>query len=117
MIGKNICEIRKLRGFTLSELAEKAKVSKSYLSNIERNLNKNPSIEVINKIARVLNVDLKTLLISDQKTEIHPLHDKEWLDLIHELKETGLDKENIKEYKILLEFIKWQNQSTSEEKK
>ena len=43
MIGKNIAEIRKKRGYTLSELAELANISKSYLSNIERNINKNPS--------------------------------------------------------------------------
>ena len=62
MIGKNIYEIRKQRGFTLSELAERAKISKSYLSNIERNINKNPSIQVIKKIAMVLEIDLKALL-------------------------------------------------------
>ena len=38
MIGENISTIRKNRGYTLSELAEQAHISKSYLSNIERNL-------------------------------------------------------------------------------
>ena len=58
MIGNNIYRIRKQRGLTLSELAKKALISKSYLSNIERNLNKNPSIQVMEKIAAVLHVDL-----------------------------------------------------------
>lgn len=39
MLGKNIYQFRKKRGLTLSELAERAGVSKSYLSNIERNIN------------------------------------------------------------------------------
>ena len=49
MIGKNIAEIRKRRGYTLSELAGLANISKSYLSNIERNINTNPSLQVMNK--------------------------------------------------------------------
>lgn len=54
MIGSNISELRKKKGMTLTELARRAKVSKSYLSNIERNLNQNPSIYVIEKIAAEL---------------------------------------------------------------
>ena len=44
MIGKNIYWLRKEKGLTLSELAERANIAKSYLSNIERNINQNPSI-------------------------------------------------------------------------
>ena len=62
MIGNNIYKLRKQRGLTLSELAERAKISKLYLSNIEREINKNLSIQVINKIAVVLHVDLSILL-------------------------------------------------------
>lgn len=109
MIGKIIYEIRKQRGYTLSEVAERAKISKSYLSNIERNLNKNPSIQVIQKIAIVLDVDLKTLLKSESFDEELQMPDKEWFDFVQELKESGMDKEQIQEYKMLLEFIKWWN--------
>ena len=61
MIGKNIVEIRKRRGYTLLELAELSNISKSYLSNMERNINKNPSLEVIQKIATVLQVNISIL--------------------------------------------------------
>ncbi|MBM7651855.1 XRE family transcriptional regulator [Neobacillus cucumis] len=108
MIGNNIFEIRKKRGLTLSELAERASISKSYLSNIERNLNQNPSIQVIHKIAGVLNVDLKTLL-KTEFTNIEQYPDKEWIDLAYELKNSGIKKEQIQEYKTIIEFIKWQN--------
>ena len=37
MIGKNILRIRKGRALSLTELAERANIAKSYLSNIERN--------------------------------------------------------------------------------
>ncbi|PEJ58458.1 transcriptional regulator [Bacillus sp. AFS002410] len=107
MIGKNIHQIRKKKGFTLSELAEQANISKSYLSNIERELNDNPSIQVMEKITKVLNVELKTLL--DSKPEVPFLPEKEVLDLVKELKDFGVEIEKLHEYKKVFEFIKWQN--------
>ncbi|MEK3885901.1 helix-turn-helix domain-containing protein [Bacillus sp. FSL K6-3431] len=115
MIGKNICKIRKKKGLTLTELANRAGIAKSYLSNIERNVNKNPSINVMEKIASVLEVDLKTLLDPELTNEPKlPQLDAEWIDLVHELKESGIKKEEIKEFKTLLEFIKWQNKHTKD---
>jgi XRE family transcriptional regulator, master regulator for biofilm formation len=116
MIGKNIYEIRMEKGLTLSGLAERANVSKSYLSNIERNLNQNPSIQVLNKIALVLDVDIKVLLktIESKEDQRHP--DKEWLDLLNELRKSGIEKEQLTEYKTLIDFIKWQNQNLETKK-
>ncbi len=111
MIGDNIGKIRKQKGFSLSILAERAGISKSYLSNIERNVNKNPSIQVMEKIAFVLDVDLKTLLKTNNQEESKQISDREWLDLAQELKESGIDKKQIKEYRTLIEFIKWQNRN------
>ncbi|CAM3963048.1 helix-turn-helix domain-containing protein [Lederbergia lenta] len=110
MIGKNICKIRKKKGLTITELANRAGIAKSYVSNIERDVNKNPSINVIEKIASVLEVDLKTLIDPESANETKlPQLDAEWIDLVNELKESGIKKEEIKEFKTLLEFIKWQN--------
>lgn len=111
MIGRNIYEIRMKKGFTLSELAERAGISKSYLSNIERNLNQNPSIQVIRKIAQVLDVDLKILIKTGPNDEEQQLPDKEWIDLANEFKKSGIEKNQIQEFKQLIEFIKWQNQN------
>lgn len=108
MIGKNIYDIRKRRGLTLTELAERAGIAKSYLSNIERNLNQNPSINVIEKIASVLEVDLKELLGSGGD-KIEPQMDNEWVEFVKELRDSGVEKDQIQEYKMLLDFIKWQN--------
>lgn len=110
MIGKNIAEIRKRRGFTLSQLAERANISKSYLSNIERNLNRNPSLHIIEKISGVLNVDIVTLLNSENE-EIAFLLEKEWIDFITELKKSGIRKDQIQQYKLLIDFINWQNRN------
>ncbi len=109
MIGKNINNIRKQKGFTLSDLAKRTGISKSYLSNIERDLKKNPSIQAMEKIAAVLEVDLKTLLEFGAELETNQQLEQEWLDFIYEIKKTAIDKERIHEYKILVEFIKWYN--------
>jgi XRE family transcriptional regulator, master regulator for biofilm formation len=110
MIGKNISEIRKSKGFTLTELADRAGIAKSYLSNIERNLNQNPSINVMEKIAFVLDVELKTLLKTETNNEPKPQQlDQEWVDFVKELIKSGIEKEQIQEFKTVLEFIKWQN--------
>ena len=79
MIGNNISSIRKQRGFKLSELSEKTGISKSYLSNIERNLKQNPSIHVMERIAAVLNVDLKSLLKISIDVEIKHHLEKEYV--------------------------------------
>lgn len=106
MIGENIASLRKKKGLTLSELAERSNISKSYLSNIERSINKNPSIHVVEKIARVLDVDVKKIIKG--KSGEKPAIEKEWLELIVELKRSGIQIEELYEYKTLLEFIKWQ---------
>lgn len=116
MIGKNIYEIRMKKGFTLSELAGRAGISKSYLSNIERNINQNPSIQVIKKIANVLNVDLQFLLKTEITNESQQLPDREWIDLANELKSSGIGKDQINEFRQILEFIKWQNQNMDAKK-
>jgi transcriptional regulator with XRE-family HTH domain len=110
MIGNNISALRKLKGFTLSKLSERTGISKSYLSNIERNLKQNPSIHVMEKIAAVLDVDLKTLLRIAVDGEIKQHLEKEWTDFISDLKKSGIDKERIHDYKIVIEFMKWHNE-------
>ena len=114
MIGENIQRIRNKRGLTLSELAERANISKSYLSNIERNLNQNPSIQIIEKIASVLAVDFRMLIgiksVDDQIAE------NEWLDFVNELKESGVGVEQLQEYKAIIEFAKWKNRQSNKEK-
>jgi XRE family transcriptional regulator of biofilm formation len=111
MIGKNIHENRIRRGLTLTELAKRAGIAKSYLSNLERNLNQNPSINVMERIAFVLDVDLKALLKTGTDTEIKPQKlEEEWIELVNELKESGIDKAQIQDYKTLLEFIKWKKE-------
>ena len=58
--GKTIREFRKKRNMSLKELAEKANLSVSYLCEIERG-KKQPSLEVIEKLASALNISKDAL--------------------------------------------------------
>lgn len=60
-LGKQITKIRKERGLTQEKLAELASIDYSYLNLIE-NGKRNPSINVITKIARALKTPLNELV-------------------------------------------------------
>jgi len=59
--GKRIRELREERGYSLQDLARKAEVSISYLSEIERG-SKKPSLKTLEKIARALNFPREQLV-------------------------------------------------------
>ncbi|GEN88743.1 helix-turn-helix domain-containing protein [Oceanobacillus sp. FSL W8-0428] len=106
MIGEKIKQLRKEKRMSLSELAEKAGVAKSYLSSIERNLQSNPSIQFIEKISQVLDVSVNDL-INDNNTVVETELDSEWMKIVKEAMESGVSKEQFKEY---LEFNKWRRE-------
>ncbi|ARF67874.1 hypothetical protein B7C51_08575 [Paenibacillus larvae subsp. pulvifaciens] len=68
-LGKNIKFYRKQKKMTQSELAQKSYMSRTYLSDIERG-RQNPSLNTLNSIAKVLNIDIKLLFNEDYHTEI-----------------------------------------------
>ena len=55
--GQRVKDLRKKKGLTQEQLAEKAKIDHSYLNAIEAG-KKNPSLKRIAKLARVLEVSL-----------------------------------------------------------
>ncbi len=62
MLGTYIRNIRKSKNISLSQLALRTNLSKSYLSYIERNIQTNPSIGVFMRIAEALDTDIKKLI-------------------------------------------------------
>jgi len=89
-IGKNISKFRKVKGLSISELARKAGVSKSYLWQVENKKNTNPSIDFLTKVAEHLEVTIADLL-DKPKTQIKKIEipdeiDKNLLALIKERK-------------------------------
>lgn len=60
-IGENIKRIRKEKGLTQKELADKCNLSRSYLADVERN-RYNPSLDTLIVIAKNLDIKVSTLL-------------------------------------------------------
>lgn len=107
MIGERIQQLRQARGLSLSELADKSGVAKSYLSAIERSLQGNPSISVIERLADVLQVSVQALLLPSNADTDDADVDPEWIDLAREAMSSGITKEQFREY---LEFQRWRIQ-------
>jgi len=58
--GKGIAELRRKRGFTQEELAQRCGVHRNYLSRVERGEN-SVSFAVVNGIAKALKVSMSEL--------------------------------------------------------
>lgn len=114
MIGERIKNLRKQKGYSLTELADLANVSKSYLSNIERNLNQNPSILFLMKLARPLDVSIDFLLTGIDRDEYvfnntgEGLLDQEWRAIIEKAIKEGMNKEDFREYINFIKFKNWE---------
>ncbi|MFQ3545417.1 helix-turn-helix transcriptional regulator [Halobacillus rhizosphaerae] len=61
-IGERIRILRVGKRLSVNQLANQSGVSKSYISNIEREVQKNPSLIVMRKLAATLEVSLEDLL-------------------------------------------------------
>jgi XRE family transcriptional regulator of biofilm formation len=110
MIGKRIQQLRKERDMSLSELADRAGVAKSYLSAIERSIQGNPSIQVLEKLAAVLGTSVHAL-IGDQPEADTSTLDQEWIELAKLAQQSGVTKEQFREY---LEFQRWRRSQKEE---
>ncbi|WP_052144909.1 helix-turn-helix domain-containing protein [Halalkalibacter okhensis] len=62
MNGRNIRLLREERGMTLNQLATLSGVSKSYISYIERGMQKNPSIAILERISLALGIEFMELI-------------------------------------------------------
>lgn len=110
MIGPRIKKYRTQKNLSLSELAERAGVAKSYLSSIERNLQSNPSVQFLEKVSAVLGVSVNTLLNEQNETDPEEL-DLEWTKLVQDAMKSGVSKEQFREF---LEFNKWRLQNDND---
>jgi XRE family transcriptional regulator, master regulator for biofilm formation len=97
LVGEILKFYRDERGMTINELSHLAGISKSYISSIERGLQKNPSIQVLQKLADTLNISLSQLLAFKSI-------DEEWLQLVKTAIEEGLTKQEFLEYIQFIQF-------------
>ena len=99
MLGTRIQRLRQEKRLSLTRLAAITRISKSYLSHIERNIQTNPSIEVLRKIALALEVDIQTLIMprnNETSSEAQSLSsEKGWSNLLNNALESGFINEKI----------------------
>lgn len=62
MLGKNLRRLRKNKLLTMKELADKSGTAPSYISDLENEVIKKPSVEKLIKIAAALGVSMNELL-------------------------------------------------------
>jgi transcriptional regulator with XRE-family HTH domain len=62
MIGENIKNIRKKKKLSQDKLSKLADVTLTTLTKIEVGINKNPTINTLQKIAKALEVEIQELL-------------------------------------------------------
>ncbi|NEW01056.1 helix-turn-helix transcriptional regulator [Bacillus megaterium] len=88
---------------SLSQLAQRSDVTKSYLSQIERNICTNPSIEFVEKIAAGLNIEPEILVGWDKDKAFGSsdsfAHMQKYL--------FDMDNEQLKELKEYIDFTLW----------
>jgi XRE family transcriptional regulator, master regulator for biofilm formation len=99
-LGKQIKKLRLRKGLSITKLAKKAGISKGYLSSIESHKT-NPSAHMIQKLAKALEVPVEQLLNIQVE-----LLDPEWVELVSEAKDIGIDKEEIRAF---LAYAAWKH--------
>ncbi|CAK6476296.1 HTH-type transcriptional regulator SinR [Peribacillus frigoritolerans] len=94
MIGYRVKSLREERKMSISELSAKSGVAKSYISSLERNLQTNPTILVLEKVARILCIKVDALLNEQAEKSM----DEEWMEIMHDVMGTGISKEEMREF-------------------
>lgn len=59
-LGYRIRYLRQQKGMSIEALSLEAEINRNYLGDLERGM-RNPTIEIINKIAKALQIDLAVL--------------------------------------------------------
>jgi XRE family transcriptional regulator, master regulator for biofilm formation len=69
MIGERIKYLRLRKGYSISRLAKEAGVSKTYLSNLDRGIQNNPSLQFLEKVAERLGITVDQLISDEFKQD------------------------------------------------
>lgn len=81
-IGRKIKELRIQKGLTQEELADRAELSKGFISQLERDLT-SPSIATLMDILQVLGSDLKDFFSEEPEEQI-VFHDADYFEKVDE---------------------------------
>jgi transcriptional regulator with XRE-family HTH domain len=62
MLGKRLRQLREARGMTQAELATAVKVTQAYIAYLEGGGRKNPSLDLLRRLAKLLKTDMNDLI-------------------------------------------------------
>ena len=99
MIVFNIKMIRQQKNITIYKLAKLTGLSRTYIRNIENNIEVNPSIAVLYKIAEALNVNIKDLFYT--KLDIDTLKES----LYNSIDNTGINSKETLEISNIIDLL------------
>jgi len=66
-VASRLRGLREARGWTQSELADRASLGEKYYQNLEAGRRRNPSLETLNKLAEALEVPVLALLYAPEE--------------------------------------------------
>ncbi|HZG46597.1 MAG TPA: helix-turn-helix transcriptional regulator [Allosphingosinicella sp.] len=69
LLGQNVRRYRKLKGLTQEQLAHRAEMERSYVSDLERG-ERNPSVKALGRLAEALEIEPKLLLDRERVPEM-----------------------------------------------
>ena len=107
MIGVKLKYLRIQKGYSITQLAKRAQISKSYLSYLEKNPETNPSLHIISKIAAALDTSPNYFIEVSEEEEKKEEIRQEWMDLLKEGLDKNMTKEDFQEFQKYLEFLKY----------
>lgn len=67
MYKNKIREYRKIEGMTLEEMAKKVGISVGYLCHLEKGTRKNPSTQIMEKVAVILGKNVAEIFFGEEK--------------------------------------------------
>lgn len=71
MLGDNIRRIRKSKKISINNLNKMTGISLGYLSELENNIAKNPTMDILNKLADTLGVSVNDFFKDDNSNIVH----------------------------------------------
>ncbi|WHY76775.1 helix-turn-helix transcriptional regulator [Neobacillus sp. WH10] len=103
MDGSKLKGLRKDKGYSLTKLSKLTGISKSYLSLIERGIQRNPSLDILEKLAKTFAVEVDDFVKNNKAEEKHSV--KSILKVEIELSEDQLNPQKLKQIKELINAI------------
>jgi len=113
--AERLKELRKKKGYTQAEVAEKAEITQTYYSQIESGI-KTPKVAVLAKIAEALGISLSSL-VDEEGQNIVPIDLRTMTisEAIRTLEAIAQQPLKPRDRRLLLEALEWAKESLSEQ--